>query len=125
MLKGVSANADPHYQKLYGRVTGVCSNRRGQLNLSAMKEPRPGRNPFLIRFTSPSGKYTDLKTKGHHIQIVILSLVDVMALSATGSSMLILYRWSASRSLACCSKNANDFSPNDFSDFHSGNSPKL
>ena len=57
LLKGVSADADPHYQKLYGRVTDVCSNRRGQPNLSAMKEPRPGRNPSLIRFASPSGKY--------------------------------------------------------------------
>ena len=56
-MKGVSADADPHYQKLYGRVTDVCSNRRGQPNLSAMKEPRPGRNPSLIRFASPSGKY--------------------------------------------------------------------
>ena len=45
LMKGMSADADPHYQKLYGRVTDVCSNRRGQPNLSAMKEPRPGRNP--------------------------------------------------------------------------------
>ena len=57
LVKGVSADADPHYQKLYGRVTDVCSNRRGQPNLSAMKEPHPGRNPSLIRFASPSGKY--------------------------------------------------------------------
>ena len=56
----MSADADPHYQKLYGRVTDVCSNRRGQPNLSAMKEPRPGRNPSLIRFASPSGKYAYL-----------------------------------------------------------------
>ena len=42
----MSADADPHYQKLYGRVTDVCSNRRGQPSPSAMKEPRPGRNPF-------------------------------------------------------------------------------
>ena len=53
----MSADADPHYQKLYGRVTGVCSNRRGQPSPSAMKEPRPGRNPSVIRFASPSGKY--------------------------------------------------------------------
>ena len=56
-MKGVSADADPHYQKLYGRVTDVCSNRRGQPSPSAMKEPRPGRNPSVIRFASPSGKY--------------------------------------------------------------------
>ena len=54
---GVSAYADSNYQKLYGRVTDVCSNRRGQPSPSAMKEPRPGRNPSLIRFASPSGKY--------------------------------------------------------------------
>ena len=56
-MKGVSADADPHYQKLYGRVTDVCSNRRGQPNRCAMREPRPGRNPSVIRFASPSGKY--------------------------------------------------------------------
>lgn len=59
--KGVSADADPHYQKLYGRVTDVCSNRRGQPSPSAMKEPRPGRNPSVIRFASPSGKYDSLR----------------------------------------------------------------
>ena len=36
-MKGVSADADPHYQKLYGRVTDVCSNRSGQPNQSAME----------------------------------------------------------------------------------------
>ena len=46
--KGVSADADPHYQKLYGRVTDVCGNRRGQPRPSAMQEPRPGRNPSVI-----------------------------------------------------------------------------
>ena len=44
-----SADAGHHYQKLYGRVTDVCSNRRGQPNLSAMKEPHPGRIPSMIR----------------------------------------------------------------------------
>ena len=57
ILKGVSADADPHYQKLYGRVTDVCSNRRGQPNQSAMKEPRPERYPSMIRYAFPSGKY--------------------------------------------------------------------
>ena len=51
--KGVSADADPHYQKLYGRVTDVCSNRRGQPSPSAMKEPRPGRNPVYILIYIP------------------------------------------------------------------------
>ena len=55
--EGTSAYAGPHYQKLYGRVTHVWSNRRGQPKRSAMQEPRPGRSPFVIRFTSPSGKY--------------------------------------------------------------------
>ena len=60
MKKGTSAYAGPHYQKLYGRVTRVWSNRRGQPKRSAMQEPRPGRSPFVIRFTSPSGKYASI-----------------------------------------------------------------
>lgn len=55
--KGVSADADPHYQKLYGRVTDVCSNRKSQPSLGAMKWPRLGRYPSLIRYAPPSGKY--------------------------------------------------------------------
>ena len=55
--KGTSAYAGPRYQKLYGRVTRVWSNRRGQPKRSAMQEPRPGRSPLVIRFASPSGKY--------------------------------------------------------------------
>ena len=51
--KGASADAGPHYQKLYGRVTNVCGNRRGQPKRSAMQEPHPGRNPSLIRFNFP------------------------------------------------------------------------
>ena len=54
---GASADAGPHYQKLYGRVTSVCGNRRGQPKRSAMQEPHPGRNTLVIIFTSPSGKY--------------------------------------------------------------------
>jgi len=56
-IKGASADAGPHYQKLYGRVTSVCGNRRGQPKRSAMQEPHPGRNTLVIIFTSPSGKY--------------------------------------------------------------------
>ena len=56
-MEGTSADAGSHYQKLYGRVTDVCGNRRGQPRRSAMQEPHPGRSPFVIRFTSPSGKY--------------------------------------------------------------------
>ena len=55
--KGVSADADPHYQKLYGRVTDVCSNRKSQPSPGAMKWPRLGRYPSLIRYAPPSGKY--------------------------------------------------------------------
>jgi len=55
--KGVSADADPHYQKLYGRVTDVCSNRKSQPSQGAMKWPRLGRYPSLIRYAPPSGKY--------------------------------------------------------------------
>ena len=72
----MSADADPHYQKLYGRVTGVCSNRRGQPSPSAMKEPRPGRNPSVIRFASPSGKYAvppiSSRTVGEGLKILVV-----------------------------------------------------
>jgi len=51
--KGTSADAGPHYQKLYGRVTDVCGNRRGQPMRSAMQKPRSERNPSLIRFYFP------------------------------------------------------------------------
>ena len=56
-LKGTSAYAGPHYQKLYGRVIHVWNNRKCQLNRSAMEEPQFGRRPLVIRRTSPSGKY--------------------------------------------------------------------
>ena len=36
MLKGTSANAGPHYQKLYARVTHIRGNRRSQPSRSAM-----------------------------------------------------------------------------------------
>ena len=57
LLKGTSAYAGPHYHKLYGRVTHVWGNRRGQPKRSAMQKPRSGRSPLVIRFASPSGKY--------------------------------------------------------------------
>ena len=56
-MKGTSADAGPHYHKLYGRVTNTCSNRRGQPKRSAMRGPHSGRKPLVIDFTSPSGKY--------------------------------------------------------------------
>jgi len=60
-LKGTSAYAGPHYHKLYGRVTHVWGNRRGQPKRSAMQKPRSGRSPLVIRFASPSGKYEFFK----------------------------------------------------------------
>ena len=54
---GLFADAASNSQKLYGVVTVVGGNRSGQPSPSAMKEPRPGRNPSMIRFASPSGKY--------------------------------------------------------------------
>ena len=60
IMKGASADAGPHYQKLYGRVTDVCSNRRGQPKLSAMRGPHSGRNPSVISFYN---SYISLKHK--------------------------------------------------------------
>ena len=54
---GTSANAGPHYQKLYARVTHIWGNRGGQSDRSAMKGPRPGRTALLITVPPASGKY--------------------------------------------------------------------
>ena len=48
--KGTSANAGPHYQKLYARVTHIWGNRRGQPSPSAMKGPHPERTASMITF---------------------------------------------------------------------------
>ena len=50
-FSGTSANAGPHYQKLYTRVAHVWGNRKGQPNRSAMEEPRPGGTTFMIAVT--------------------------------------------------------------------------
>ena len=43
---GTSANAGPHYQKLYARVTHIWGNRTGEPDPSAMKGPHlRGLNP--------------------------------------------------------------------------------
>ena len=55
--EGTSANAGPHYHKLYARVTHIWGNRGGQSNRSAMKGPRPGRTALLITVPPASGKY--------------------------------------------------------------------
>ena len=49
--KGTSANAGPHYQKLYARVTHIWGNRRGQPSPSAMKGPHPERTASMITFS--------------------------------------------------------------------------
>ena len=55
--KGTSANAGPHYQKLYARVTHIWGNRRSQPSRSAMRGPHPERTPYMIRVPLASGKY--------------------------------------------------------------------
>ena len=54
---GTSANAGPHYQKLYARVTHIWGNRGGQSNRSAMRGPRPGRTALVITVPPASGKF--------------------------------------------------------------------
>ena len=56
-LKGISANADPHYQKLCSRVAHIRGYRRLQPNRSAMERPRPGGSSFVIKDSSEPGKY--------------------------------------------------------------------
>lgn len=54
---GTSANAGPHYQKLYARVTHIWGNRKGQPDRSAMKGPHLERTASLITVPPASGKY--------------------------------------------------------------------
>ena len=56
-FSGASANAGPHYQKLYARVTHVWGNRKGQPDRSAMKGPRLERTASLITVPPASGKF--------------------------------------------------------------------
>lgn len=56
-FSGASANAGPHYQKLYARVTHIWGNRKGQPDRSAMKGPRLERTASLITVPPASGKY--------------------------------------------------------------------
>ena len=55
--EGISANADPHYQKLCSRVAHYWGNRRLQPNRSAMERPRPGGSTWLIMDAPEPGKY--------------------------------------------------------------------
>jgi hypothetical protein len=57
---GVSANADPHTNKLRTRVTHIRGNRRLQPNRSAMEGPLPGGTAWLITVASVPGKYARL-----------------------------------------------------------------
>ena len=61
---GTSANAGPHYQKLYARVTHIWGNRKGQPNRSAMKEPHLERTASLITVPPASGKFFMFKANG-------------------------------------------------------------
>ena len=57
--KGTSANAGPHYQKLYARVTHIWGNRRSQPSRSAMRGPHPERTSYVIKVPLASGKYAN------------------------------------------------------------------
>ena len=61
---GTSANAGPHYQKLYARVTHILGNRKGQPNRSAMKGPYLERTASLITVPSGSGKFFMFEATG-------------------------------------------------------------
>ena len=54
---GVSANADPHTDKLRTRVTHIWGDRKRQPNRSAMEGPQPGRTALLITVSPVPGKY--------------------------------------------------------------------
>jgi hypothetical protein len=57
VYSGVSANADPHTNKLRTRVTHIWGYRRRQLNRSAMGEPLPGETACMITVFPVPGKY--------------------------------------------------------------------
>ena len=59
-----SANAGPHYQKLYARVTHIWGNRKDQPDPSAMKGPRLERIASLITVPPASGKFFKFKVTG-------------------------------------------------------------
>lgn len=78
-FSGASANAGPHYQKLYARVTHIWGNRKGQPDPSAMKGPRLERTASLITVPPASGKYekpergpSEGKTPYLYILVVVL-----------------------------------------------------
>ena len=58
---GVSANADPHTNKLRTRVTHIWGYRRRQLNRSAMGEPLPGETACMITVFPVPGKYAPVQ----------------------------------------------------------------
>ena len=62
LWQGDGANAVPHYQKLYSRVTHIWGNRRRQPNLSAMERPRSGASAVLITDHPEPGKYDCKRT---------------------------------------------------------------
>ena len=54
---GTSANAGPHYHKLYARVTHIWGNHKGQPNRSAMRGPHLERTASLITEPPASGMF--------------------------------------------------------------------
>ena len=56
-MTGVSANADPHTNKLRTRVIHIRDDRKSQPNRSAMERPHPGGTALRITVSSVPGKY--------------------------------------------------------------------
>jgi len=73
-LSGVSANADPHYQKLRTRVTHIWGNRRRQPNRSAMVRSLPGESHSLIWDYPVPGKYELVKVFEKRPQITCVPI---------------------------------------------------
>ena len=75
-FSGASANAGPHYQKLYARVTHIWGNRKGQPDPSAMKGPRLERTASLITVPPASGKYEN-SWRGHRSNPNLLTSISL------------------------------------------------
>ena len=93
-ISGVSANADPHTDKLRTRVINICDYRRRQPNRSAMEGPLPGETAWMITVFPVPGKYARTCI-GSKMSLATSSLSSGCAINDTQSHVLvqICFHW--------------------------------
>ena len=84
---GVSANTDPHTNKLRTRVTHIWGNRRRQPNRSAMQGPLPGRTALLITVSPVPGKYAFASKSAHLVWRQFINTDGTVNIAATTDSL--------------------------------------